>query len=289
MTGGVADALNARDLGHVFEDVLVEIAGLADQGVKEVTLLGQNVNAYRGAMGESGEIADFALLLEYVAEIPGIERIRYTTSHPNEFTPRLIQAYEKLPKLVNHLHLPVQHGSDPILMAMKRGYTALQYKSTIRKLRAIRPDISLSSDFIVGFPGETEDDFAKLMQLVEDVGFDASFSFIFSPRPGTPAANLPDDTPHEVKLRRLQHLQAVLEDNVRRISASRVGTVQRILVEGPSRKNPAELMGRTECNRIVNFDGGPNAARLVGQMIDVRITQALPHSLRGEVMVRETA
>jgi tRNA-2-methylthio-N6-dimethylallyladenosine synthase len=278
-----------EEVSRPFEDVLVEIAGLADQGVKEVTLLGQNVNAYRGAMGESGEIADFALLLEYVAEIPGIERIRYTTSHPNEFTPRLIQAYEKLPKLVNHLHLPVQHGSDRILMAMKRGYTALQYKSTIRKLRAIRPDISLSSDFIVGFPGETEDDFAKLMQLVEDVGFDASFSFIFSPRPGTPAANLPDDTPHEVKLRRLQHLQAVLEDNVRRISASRVGTVQRILVEGPSRKNPAELMGRTECNRIVNFDGGPNAARLVGQMIDVRITQALPHSLRGEVMVRETA
>jgi tRNA-2-methylthio-N6-dimethylallyladenosine synthase len=278
-----------EEVSRPFEDVLVEIAGLADQGVKEVTLLGQNVNAYRGAMGESGEIADFALLLEYVAEIPGIERIRYTTSHPNEFTPRLIQAYEKLPKLVNHLHLPVQHGSDPILMAMKRGYTALQYKSTIRKLRAIRPDISLSSDFIVGFPGETEDDFAKLMQLVEDVGFDASFSFIFSPRPGTPAANLPDDTPHEVKLRRLQHLQAVLEDNVRRISASRVGTVQRILVEGPSRKNPAELMGRTECNRIVNFDGGPNAARLVGQMIDVRITQALPHSLRGEVVVRETA
>jgi tRNA-2-methylthio-N6-dimethylallyladenosine synthase len=278
-----------EEVSRPFEDVLVEIAGLADQGVKEVTLLGQNVNAYRGAMGESGEIADFALLLEYVAEIPGIERIRYTTSHPNEFTPRLIQAYEKLPKLVNHLHLPVQHGSDRILMAMKRGYTALQYKSTIRKLRAIRPDISLSSDFIVGFPGETEDDFAKLMQLVEDVGFDASFSFIFSPRPGTPAANLPDDTPHEVKLRRLQHLQAVLEDNVRRISASRVGTVQRILVEGPSRKNPAELMGRTECNRIVNFDGGPNAARLVGQMIDVRITQALPHSLRGEVVVRETA
>jgi len=257
--------------------------------VKEVTLLGQNVNAYRGAMGDTNEIADFALLLEYVAEVPGIERIRYTTSHPNEFTPRLIEAYAKIPKLVNHLHLPVQHGSDRILMAMKRGYTAMEYKSTIRKLRAIRPDISMSSDFIVGFPGETEEDFNKMMKLIEDIGFDSSFSFIFSPRPGTPAANLADDTPHEVKLKRLQHLQATIEANVRRISASREGTVQRILVEGPSRKNAAELMGRTECNRIVNFDGGPNGARLVGQMIDVRITQALPHSLRGEVLVRETA
>ncbi|MFA6615291.1 MAG: tRNA (N6-isopentenyl adenosine(37)-C2)-methylthiotransferase MiaB [Hydrogenophaga sp.] len=278
-----------EEVSRPFEDVLVEIAGLADQGVKEVTLLGQNVNAYRGAMGDTAEIADFALLLEYVAEIPGIERIRYTTSHPNEFTPRLIEVYAKVPQLVSHLHLPVQHGSDRILMAMKRGYTAMEYKSTIRKLRAIRPDISMSSDFIVGFPGETEEDFEKMMKLITDVGFDSSFSFIFSPRPGTPAANLPDDTPHEVKLRRLQHLQATIEENVRRISASREGTVQRILVEGPSRKNPAELMGRTECNRIVNFDGGPNAARLVGQMIDVRITQALPHSLRGEVLVRETA
>jgi tRNA-2-methylthio-N6-dimethylallyladenosine synthase len=278
-----------EEVSRPFDDVLVEIAGLADQGVKEVTLLGQNVNAYRGAMGDTNEIADFALLLEYVAEVPGIERIRYTTSHPNEFTPRLIEAYAKIPKLVNHLHLPVQHGSDRILMAMKRGYTAMEYKSTIRKLRAIRPDISMSSDFIVGFPGETEEDFNKMMKLIEDVGFDSSFSFIFSPRPGTPAANLADDTPHEVKLKRLQHLQATIEANVRRISASREGTVQRILVEGPSRKNAAELMGRTECNRIVNFDGGPNGARLVGQMIDVRITQALPHSLRGEVLVRETA
>src|SRR5690606_26269297 len=185
----------------------------------------------RGAMGDTAEIADFALLLEYVAEVPGIERLRYTTSHPNEFTPRLIEAYARLPKLVNHLHLPVQHGSDRILMAMKRGYTAMEYKSTIRKLRAVRPDISLSSDFIVGFPGETEEDFGRMMKLIEDVGFDASFSFIFSPRPGTPAANLHDDTPHAVKLKRLQHLQAVLEDNVRRISASRVGTTQRILVE----------------------------------------------------------
>ncbi|TDQ41343.1 tRNA (N6-isopentenyl adenosine(37)-C2)-methylthiotransferase MiaB [Tepidicella xavieri] len=276
-----------EEFSRPFEDVLVEVAGLADQGVKEVTLLGQNVNAYRGKMGDSDEIADFALLLEYVGDIPGIERIRYTTSHPNEFTPRLIEAYAKIPKLVSHLHLPVQHGSDKILMAMKRGYTAMEYKSTIRKLRAIRPELSLSSDFIVGFPGETDEDFQKLMKLVTDVGYDASFSFIFSPRPGTPAANLHDDTPHEVKLQRLQHLQATIEENVQRISATRVGTVQRILVTGPSKKNPQELMGRTECNRIVNFDGGPHGARLIGQMLDVRITQALPHSLRGEVVVEE--
>jgi tRNA-2-methylthio-N6-dimethylallyladenosine synthase len=276
-----------EEVSRPFEDVLVEVAGLADQGVKEVTLLGQNVNAYRGRMGDTAEIADFALLIEYVAEIPGIERIRYTTSHPNEFTQRLIDVYATVPQLVNHLHLPVQHGSDRILSAMKRGYTALEYKSTLRKLRAVRPGISLSSDFIVGFPGETEDDFAKMMKLIEDVGFDASFSFIFSPRPGTPAATLHDDTPQDVKLKRLQHLQATIEANVRRISDSRVGTVQRILVEGPSKKDPTELMGRTECNRIVNFPGGPNAARLVGQMIDVQITSALPHSLRGEVLVKE--
>jgi len=280
------------EVSRPFEDVLVEIAGLADQGVREVNLLGQNVNAYRGKMGDTAEIADFALLLEYVADIPGIERIRYTTSHPNEFTPRLIEAYAKIPKLVNHLHLPVQHGSDRILMAMKRGYTAMEYKSTVRKLRAIRPDLAMSSDFIVGFPGETEEDFNKLMKLIDDIGFDISFSFIFSPRPGTPAANLPDDTPHAEKLRRLQHLQAVIEANVARISASRQDTVQRILVEGPSRKSTPEvpeLMGRTECNRVVNFAAGPNAARLVGQMIDVRITETFAHSLRGEVMVSETA
>ncbi|MBE0586712.1 MAG: tRNA (N6-isopentenyl adenosine(37)-C2)-methylthiotransferase MiaB [Hydrogenophaga sp.] len=280
------------EVSRPFDDVLVEIAGLADQGVREVNLLGQNVNAYRGKMGDTAEIADFALLLEYVADIPGIERIRYTTSHPNEFTPRLIEAYAKLPKLVNHLHLPVQHGSDRILMAMKRGYTAMEYKSTVRKLRAIRPDLAMSSDFIVGFPGETEEDFGKLMKLIDDIGFDISFSFIFSPRPGTPAANLPDDTPHDVKLKRLQHLQATVEANVARISASRQDTVQRILVEGPSRKSTVEtpeLMGRTECNRVVNFAAGPNAARLVGQMIDVRITETFAHSLRGEVMVSETA
>ena len=276
-----------EEVHRPFEDVLTEVAGLADQGVKEVTLLGQNVNAYRGKMGESAEIADFALLIEYVAEIPGIERIRYTTSHPNEFTQRLVDVYAKVPKLVSHLHLPVQHGSDRILSAMKRGYTAMEYKSTIRKLRAVRPDISLSSDFIVGFPGETQDDFDKMMKLIDDIGYDSSFSFVFSARPGTPAANLPDDTPQEVKLRRLQQLQARIEENVRRISHSRVGTVQRILVEGPSRKSADELMGRTACNRIVNFDGGPNAARLVGQMLDVQITSALPHSLRGTPVLND--
>ena len=276
-----------EEVSRPFEDVLTEVAGLADQGVKEITLLGQNVNAYRGRMGGSAEIADFAMLLEYVAEIPGVERIRYTTSHPNEFTQRLIEVYGRTDKLVNHLHLPVQHGSDRILMAMKRGYTAMEYKSTIRKLRAIRPDMSLSSDFIVGFPGETEDDFNKMMKLITDVGFDTSFSFIFSPRPGTPAANLHDDTPHEVKLRRLHHLQATIEENVQRIGDSRVGTVQRILVERPSRKDATELAGRTECNRVVNFPGGPNMDRLIGQMADVRITQGLSHSLRGELVVKD--
>ena len=276
-----------EEINRPLDDVLTEVAGLTAQGVKEITLLGQNVNAYRGSMGNTAEIADFALLIEYIAEIPGVQRIRYTTSHPNEFTQRLVEVYAKVPQLVSHLHLPVQHGSDRILMAMKRGYTAMEYKSTIRKLRAVRPDISMSSDFIVGFPGETEEDFGKLMKLITDIGFDASFSFIFSPRPGTPAANLPDDTPHEVKLRRLQHLQATVEDNVRRIGESRVGTVQRILVEGASRKSAAELMGRTECNRIVNFDAGLQGQRLVGQMIDVRITEALPHSLRGAVVVSD--
>jgi len=271
-----------EEINRPFEDVLVEVAGLADQGVKEITLLGQNVNAYRAPMGQSGEMADFATLLEYVADIPGIERLRYTTSHPNEFTPALIAAYDKLPKLVSHLHLPVQHGSDRILMAMKRGYTAMEYKSTVRKLRAIRPDLALSSDFIVGFPGETEDDFAKMMRLIEDLQFDNSFSFIFSPRPGTPAANLADDTPHEVKLGRLQHLQAEINASIARISESRLGTVQRILVEGPSKRDGTELMGRTECNRVVNF-AGPE--RLIGQLIDVRITETRTYSLRGEAVV----
>ncbi|MBP8191719.1 MAG: tRNA (N6-isopentenyl adenosine(37)-C2)-methylthiotransferase MiaB [Aquabacterium sp.] len=274
-----------EEVSRPFDDVLTEVADLADQGVKEINLLGQNVNGYRGKMGDTTEIADFALLLEYVAEMPGIERIRFTTSHPNEFSQRLIDVYGKTNKLVNHVHLPVQHGSDRILMAMKRGYTALEFKSTIRKLRAVRPTISLSSDFIVGFPGETDEDFAKLMKLVHELEFDASFSFIFSARPGTPAASLEDTTPAEVKSARLQELQAVLDANVLRFSQAMVGSTQRILVVGPSRKDPNELMGRTECNRIVNFSAGPNPARLVGQLIDVNITQALAHSLRAEVKV----
>ena len=273
-----------EEVSRPFEDVLVEVAGLADQGVKEITLLGQNVNAYLGKMGDTSEIADFALLLEYVSDIPGIERIRFTTSHPNEFTPRLIEAYAKLPKLVSHLHLPVQHGSDKILMAMKRGYTAMEYKSTVRKLRAIRPDLAMSSDFIVGFPGETEEDFQKMMKLIADIRFDNSFSFIFSPRPGTPAANLHDDTPHEVKLRRLHELQAVINNNIKEISEERLGTVQRLLVEGVSKRDGSELMGRTECNRVVNFPGNE---RLIGQMVDVRITEAKTYTLRGEVVITE--
>ena len=279
-----------EEVSRPFEDVLVEVAGLADRGVKEVTLLGQNVNAYRAPMIASpssltADLVDFATLLEYVADIPGIERIRYTTSHPNEFTPSLIAAYDKIPKLASHLHLPVQHGSDRILMAMKRGYTAMEYKSTIRKLRAIRPDMAISSDFIVGFPGETEEDFAKMMKLIDDVGFDNSFSFIFSPRPGTPAANLQDDTPHDVKLKRLQHLQGVIDGNMKRISENRLGTLQRILVEGVSKRDSTELMGRTECNRAVNFAG---PGRLIGQLVDVTITETRTYSLRGEVVMNET-
>ena len=269
-----------EEVSRPFEDVLTEVVGLAEQGVKEVTLLGQNVNAYRGRMGAGSDIADFALLLEYVHEIPGIERIRYTTSHPNEFGARLIEAYARLPKLVDHLHLPVQHGSDRMLAAMKRGYTAMEFKSTVRKLRVLRPSVSLSSDFIVGFPGETEHDFERTLKLIEDVGFDHSFSFIFSPRPGTPAAALVDDTPHGVKLERLQRLQALVEAQGRAISESRVGTLQAVLVEGPSRKDPSELMGRTACNRIVNFAA---PASVVGRMIELRISAALPHSLRGEL------
>ena len=275
-----------EEFSRPFEDVLVEIAGLAEQGVREITLLGQNVNAYRAPMGASAEMADFATLLDYVAAIPGIERLRFTTSHPNEFTPSLIAAYARLPQLVSHLHLPVQHGSDRILMAMKRGYTAMEYKSTVRKLRAIRPDLALSSDFIVGFPGETESDHEKLMRLIEDLQFDNSFSFIFSPRPGTPAANLPDATAHEEKLRRLHEVQAAINASIARISESRLGTVQRILVEGPSKRDGSELMGRTECNRVVNFAG---PARLMGQLIDVRITDTRTYSLRGEVLTQEGA
>jgi len=269
-----------EEVHRPFEDVLIEVAGLADQGVKEITLLGQNVNAWRAPMGNTAQVADFATLLDYVHDIPGIERIRYVTSHPNEFTPALIAAYEKLPKLVSHLHLPVQHGSDRILMAMKRGYTAMEYKSTVRKLRAIRQTMALSSDFIVGFPGETEDDHSRLMKLLDDIGFDNSFSFIFSPRPGTPAAALHDDTPHAVKLRRLQEVQANINASMARISNSLVGTRQRLLVEGVSKRDPGELMGRTECNRVVNFVGQP---ALIGQMADVTITETRTYTLRGEV------
>ncbi len=275
-----------EEVSRPFEDVLTEVAGLAEQGVIEVTLLGQNVNAYRGTMGSTREIADFALLIEYIAEIPGIQRIRYTTSHPNEFSQRLIDVYAKVPQLVNHLHLPVQHGSDRILAAMKRGYSVIQFKSIVRKLRAIRPEIRIASDFIVGFPGETDDDHAKTLKLVEDIGFDASFSFIFSPRPGTPAANLPDDTPYEVKVARLQQLQAAIEAHAFGISQTLVGTRQQVLVTGNARKDASELMGRTECNRIVNFKGHP---RLMNELIELDITEAFPHSLRGAVPVVEAA
>jgi tRNA-2-methylthio-N6-dimethylallyladenosine synthase len=272
-----------EEVSRRFEDVLAEVAGLAAQGVKEITLLGQNVNAFRGQM-EGGEVADFALLLEYVAAIPGVERIRFVTSHPKEFTQRLIEAYAKIPQLVDHLYLPAQHGADKVLGAMKRGYTGLEYKSIIRRIRAVRPHMAISSDFIVGFPGETEEDFEAMMKLIADVGFDTSYSFIFSKRPGTPAANLEDSTPHEVKLARLQRLQAAIDANTRKYSAAMVGTVQRILVEGPSVKNAAELQGRTENNRVVNFDGGPQGAALVGQMAEVRITESFNYTLRGELV-----
>ena len=272
-----------EEVSRPLDDVLTEVAGLAQQGVKEITLLGQNVNAYRGAMAD-GEIADFACLLECVHEIPGVERIRFTTSHPREFTPRIIDCYARLPKLVSHLHLPVQSGADRVLAAMKRGYTALEYKSIIRKLRAIRPDLCLSSDFIVGFPGETDEDFEKTRKLVEELEFDASFVFIYSPRPGTPAADLPDDTPHEVKVKRLQTLTELLDRKTFEINQSMVGTVQTVLVEGISRRDSSELAARSANNRIVNFVGQP---RLIGQMVEVVITEALRHSVRGEILTLE--
>jgi tRNA-2-methylthio-N6-dimethylallyladenosine synthase len=278
-----------EEVSRPLDDVLAEVAALAAQGVREVTLLGQNVNGWRRPAGEHGRMDDFAWLVECVAAIPGIERIRYTTSHPNEFTQRLIDVYARVPQLVNHVHLPVQHASDRILGAMKRGYTILEYKSIIRRLRAVRPGISIGTDFIVGFPGETRADIDQLMRLVDEIGFDHSFSFVYSPRPGTPAAALSDHTPEAVKLERLQHLQAALERHAQAISASRVGTSQRVLIEGPSRRDAQELSGRTECNRIVNMPGGPQARRLIGQLVDVRITQALPHSLRGEVLTSEAA
>ena len=270
------------EVSRPLDDVLAEVAGLAEQGVREVTLLGQNVNAYRGTLaGKADDGADFALLLELVAALPGIERIRYTTSHPSEFTQRLIDVYARVPQLVDHVHLPVQHGSDRILAAMKRGYTAMEFKSIVRRLRAVRPGMRIGSDFIVGFPGETEADFEKTMALIEDVGFDASYSFVFSPRPGTPAAALADDTPQSVKLARLQRLQAAIDANAARIGASLVGSVQRVLVEGRARKDASELTGRTECNRSVNF---PGPARLLGQMVELTITESRAHSLRGEVV-----
>jgi tRNA-2-methylthio-N6-dimethylallyladenosine synthase len=275
-----------EEVSRRFDDVLAEVAGLAAQGVMEITLLGQNVNAYRGAMSD-GEIADFALLIEVIAEIDGIERIRFVTSHPKEFTQRLIDVYARVPKLADHLYLPAQHGSDRILAAMKRGYTSLEYKSILRRLREVRPNITISSDFIVGFPGETEADFEAMMKLIDDVGYDNSYSFLFSPRPGTPAANLQDDTPREVKLARLQRLQARIIENTRTISAAMVGSVQRILVEGPSKKDPLELQGRTENNRVVNFNGGHAASALIGRMLDVEITESLSFSLRGRLATNQ--
>lgn len=273
-----------EEISRPFEDVLTEIAKLTLQGVKEVNLLGQNVNAYRGTMA-NGEIADFAMLLEFVHEIPGIERIRFTTSHPREMTQRIIDCYAKLPKLVSHLHLPVQSGSDRVLAAMKRGYTSLEYKSVLRKIRAIRPDISFSSDFIVGFPGETDEDFEKTMKLIEDIKYDVSFSFIFSARPGTPAAEMKDETPHEVKLARLQRLQKVLEQQQYEISQAMVGTTQKILVDGYSKKDPEFMTGRTENNKLVLFKGNP---RMMNQIIDVTITEARMHALSAEVVLHES-
>ncbi len=268
-----------EEVSRPFEDVLTEVAELAQQGVKEVTLLGQNVNAYRGATAE-GDAADLASLLEYVAAIPGIERIRYTTSHPREFTLRLAEAHARLPQLAPHVHLPVQAGSDRVLAAMKRGYTVLEYKAIVRRVRAACPAISISSDFIVGFPGESDTDFEATMTLIEEIGFDASFSFIYSRRPGTPAAALPDDTPQEVKRARLQRLQARIEQQAQAISRGMVGTRQRVLVEGAARRDAAELCGRTGNNRVVNF---PGSRALIGRLVDVMVTTALPHSLRGEL------
>ncbi len=277
-----------EEVSRPLPDVVAEITALVARGVREVTLLGQNVNAYRGKFGgdtddddTSDETADLAFLIEALATMEGIERIRYTTSHPREMTQRLIDVYRSTPKLVSHLHLPVQSGSDRILAAMKRGYSVLEFKSLVRKLRAARPDLSLSSDFIIGFPGETEEDFEKTMRLVEELNFDNSFSFVYSPRPGTPAADMADDTPAELKIRRLMRLQKTIEAQAMRISEAMVGTTQRILVEGHARKDASELAGRTDNNRVVNFAGNE---RLVGRFIDVTITAALPHSLRGEVV-----
>ncbi len=271
-----------EEVSRPFEDVLVEVAQLAAQGVREVNLLGQNVNAYRGPYGEEGDVADLGLLIRTLAEIDGLERIRFTTSHPLEFSDSLIEAYRDVPQLANYLHLPVQSGSDRILSAMKRGYTALEFKQKIRKLRAVRPGISVSSDFIVGFPGETEADFEKTMKLIEDVGFDQSFSFIYSRRPGTPAADIEDTVSNEEKHARLVRLQAAINDNARNISAAMVGSTQTVLVEGPSKKDPNELTGRTENMRFVNFPA-PMGVSLIGQFVDVLVTEAMSNSLRGRL------
>jgi tRNA-2-methylthio-N6-dimethylallyladenosine synthase len=269
-----------EEISRPFDDVIAEVAALAEQGVREANLLGQNVNAYRGQMHD-GQIADLALLIRYVAAIDGIDRIRFTTSHPMEFSDTLIETFAEVPQLVSHVHLPVQSGADRILAQMKRGHTALEYKSKIRQLRQARPDISLSSDFIVGFPGETEADFAATMTLIEDIGFDQSFSFIYSRRPGTPAAELPDDVPLEVKQERLSRLQSLINIQAQRISRRMVGTVQRVLIERHARKDPRQLAGRTENNRVVNFDG---PASLIGGFVDLHISEALPNSLRGELV-----
>ena len=270
-----------EEVSRAFDDVVAEIAALAGQGVKEVTLLGQNVNAWRGEI--EGETADFAELLRYVAHVDGIERIRYTTSHPREFTQRLIDVHAELPQLAEHVHLPVQSGSDRVLAAMKRGYSALEYRSIVRRLRKARPGISLSSDFIVGFPGETAADFEATLRLAQELLLDDSFSFLYSPRPGTPAAELPDDTPHEEKLERLQRLQSLIEAQARSVSEAMRGGVQRVLVQGPSRRDPAELAGTTGNHRVVNFRGEPS---LIGCFVEVRITAAMAHSLRGEIATR---
>jgi tRNA-2-methylthio-N6-dimethylallyladenosine synthase len=274
-----------EEISRPFDDVVAEVAALADKGVREVNLLGQNVNAYRGPTHDGG-IADLAVLIHAIARLPGIGRIRFTTSHPLEFSDSLVEAYANVPKLANYLHLPVQAGSDRILSAMKRGYTALEFKQKIRKLRKLRPDISVSTDIIVGFPGETDADFEQTMKLVEDIGFDQSFSFIYSRRPGTPAASLPDDTPETVKHQRLTRLQSAINANAKKISEGMLGTVQNVLVEGPSKKNPHEMAGRTENMRYVNF---PGDARLIGQFVDVQITQVMSNSLRGRMAAKAAA
>lgn len=269
-----------KEISRRFDDILVEVAGLAAQGVKEIMLLGQNVNAFCGEM-DDGETADFALLIEYIAEIPGIERIRFVTSHPREFTQRLIDVYERVPKLVSHLYLPAQHGSDRVLAAMKRGYTTLEYKSVIRRLKAIRPDLHVSSDFIVGFPGETDADFEAMMRFIDEVGFDNSFSFLYSPRPGTPAAALEIDIPLDVRRERLQRLQAKIDEHTRQYNQAMVGSTQRVLIEGRSQKNPEQIQGRTYNNRVVHITLPGDPAPYIGELVDVLIQEATHYALRG--------